>query len=179
MEKIGEVRNLMFFGEAVLREHAETIAEINEDIVTLAMDMKATLARYGGIGLAAPQVGESVRMIAVGVNFENNDKLEDPLILINPVIVESDAKQMCNEGCLSIPTVAYQVERPGWVRVKGLTLDGKEYESTATDLGAAVLDHEIDHLNGVLFIDHLSALKKDIAIRKAKKFNKMYRRVMG
>jgi len=176
MEKTGSVRELCLFGDGVLRWKAEPVTNIGEDIGVLAADLVATMEKYGGIGLAAPQVGESVRVIAFCVNLDTNERGE-PRVLINPEIIETDAVQKCQEACLSVPMVAYEVERPSWVKVRGLDENGNEVVVTATGLGASVLCHEIDHLDGVLFIDKLSSLRRDIATRKVKKFLKMYRRV--
>jgi peptide deformylase len=124
-----------------------------------------------GIGLAAIQVGEPLRMLVLDLAKEDEPKA--PQIFVNPEIVEgSDERSIYEEGCLSIPDYYAEVERPAKVRVKYIDRDGKAQEVAAEGLLATCLQHEIDHLNGVLFIDHISKLKRDMVVKKFKKLAK-------
>jgi len=124
-----------------------------------------------GIGLAAIQVGEPIRLLVIDLAKEGEEPA--PHVFINPEILErSDERSVYEEGCLSIPDYYAEVERPASVRVKYLDRDGKEREIAAEGLLATCLQHEIDHLNGVLFIDHISKLKRDMVVKKFKKLAK-------
>lgn len=142
------------YPDAVLRRRAEQIERVDDEIKELADQVVSALMSRGGYGLAAPQVGISKRLIAIDVEEEFH-------ILINPVILErSEEKVIGIEGCLSIPGVEAEVERASEVRVEALNLRGEEIVLGAKDLVARVLQHEIDHLNGKLFIDYLSDAKR-------------------
>lgn len=148
--------DIVYYGDPVLRQVAEPIDEINDDIRALADGMVRTLTFKEGVGLAAPQVGVSKRLIVV--DLEAEDYFE---IVVNPEIVStSEAMVDGNEGCLSIPGSEAEVTRHESVVVRGTTLDGGTFELEATDWLARVFQHEIDHLNGVLFIDHIDEAKR-------------------
>jgi len=137
----------------------------------LADDMLATMYDAPGIGLAAIQIGEPLRMLVIDLAKE--DETPAPHVFINPEVLESsDQRSIYEEGCLSIPDYYAEVERPASVRVKYLDRDGKLQEMEAEGLMATCLQHEIDHLNGVLFIDHISKLKRDMVVKKFKKLAK-------
>jgi len=142
------------YPDPVLRKRAEPIPKITDEIRALADQMVETLVKRVGYGLAAPQVGVLKRLIVVDV--------EDELYMVaNPEIVEAGEERVLGvEGCLSIPGVEAEVERAYRVRVRGLTMDGEEVEIEAEGLLARVFQHEIDHLDGVLFIDHLGRAKR-------------------
>ena len=148
------------YGTEVLRSVAEPVDEITEEIKQIADEMLKTMYVSDGVGLAAPQVGISKRIIVVDVRPD--DPAHKPLILVNPEILEREGEADAEEGCLSVPEVRGEVKRARSVKVEGLTLEGEKVCLEATELLARVFQHEIDHLNGVLFIDHLSRLKKQL-----------------
>jgi peptide deformylase len=145
------------YGSDVLRNVAEPVEEITDEIRQLARDMLEIMYDSDGVGLAAPQIGVSKRIIIVDV--DPYDPSKDPIALINPEIVDRQGQESAEEGCLSVPEIRGEVKRAGKVTVEGLDLDGKKLRIEATELLARALQHEIDHLNGVLFIDHLSRLR--------------------
>lgn len=158
----------------VLKTRAEEVAAVDDGIKKLVADMIETMYAAQGIGLAAPQVGVLKRVIVMDVDQREEDgKRGVPKVFINPEITEeSEEIGSYNEGCLSIPGQYADVERPLTVRVKYLDENGATQEISADGLLATCLQHEIDHINGVLFIDHLSSLKRDMILRKVKKWAK-------
>jgi len=151
------------YGEPVLREKALPVKEITPEILNFIKDMAETMYADSGVGLAAPQVGVSKRIIIV-------DGEEDGLIvLINPIIVKSEGEVVGEEGCLSIPGIYSQVKRSSKVTVKALNENGDSIEITKEGLTARALQHETDHLNGILFIDRIGRLKRTILLKKLKK----------
>jgi len=143
----------------VLREETTPVATISDELRTLARDMFETMHLAKGIGLAAPQVGRTERLAVVEVD-------EQRLVIINPEVVQTEGKAKAEEGCLSIPDVYGDVERPAKVRVRATDLEGTEFEVEADGLFARCLQHEIDHLHGKLFLDYLSVLKRRSALAK-------------
>jgi peptide deformylase len=158
---------IQIYPEPVLRQKAAPIAQIDDEIKTLASNMAQTMYAAPGVGLAAPQVGQSVRLIVVDI--QSGEGGGELLTLINPKIVKADGEIRHEEGCLSVPDVREEVKRANAVTVEALDLDGKELTIEAEDFFAVVLQHEIDHLNGVLFIDHLSRLKQSMVKKRLKK----------
>ncbi|WP_321325032.1 peptide deformylase [Thiomicrorhabdus sp.] len=161
MEKL----DIVLYPEAGLREVCKPIAEMNDDIDKLIDDMFYTMYDAPGIGLAAPQIAVQERLIVVDIS-ESKDQ---PIALINPEIVRSAGKINWEEGCLSIPGIYATVTRPSDIIVRGMNRDGKTIEFEANDLLAVCIQHEIDHLNGKLFVDHLSGLKRTRALQKFRK----------
>ncbi len=155
------------YGDEILRKKAEPVKDINGQLVKLAQDMVETMHKAPGLGLAAPQVGESLRLITVDLSV--GEKPSELIIMINPQIVEQEGEVIDEEGCLSIPGIFEKVKRPKRVLVKGYDLEGKEREIEAEDLLARVFCHEIDHLEGRLFIDLLSPLKRSLIKREIRK----------
>lgn len=154
------ILEIRVLGDPILREETKPVTEITDELRTLAKNMFETMYLAKGIGLAAPQVGRSERIAVVDVD-------DNPLVLVNPEILESSAKTAkAEEGCLSIPDVYGDVERPGTVRVRAMDLDGKTFEVEASELFGRCLQHEIDHLDGKLFVDYLSVLKRRSAMAK-------------
>lgn len=150
-------------GSEVLRKPAGEVTEIDESLRLLAEDMFETMYAAEGIGLAAPQVGISRRLIVVDVREEG----PDPFALVNPRVVETGSTTgRVEEGCLSIPGVSASVERPERVVVEGLDLDGRPVRLEVEGLLGRCLQHEIDHLEGILFIDRISPLKRRIVLQK-------------
>lgn len=160
-----KVLPLLTYPDERLRSVAEKVTTFNEDTQNLVMDMIATMTTNNGIGLAAPQVGISKRIITVAVG-------ENPLALINPVIVGSSGRISSKEGCLSVPGYYENVDRFKQITVSYQTVQGDWKESIAKDLLAVVVQHEIDHLDGKLFVDYLSPLKQNRAREKSKKMAK-------
>ena len=154
------------YPEQVLARKADEITNIDEQVHKLATNMVETMYTASGIGLAAPQIGVSQRLIVVDMRKEGDGEL---ITLINPVIVSGEGHNAIDEGCLSVPEFTAEVPRQAEILVRGVTLDEKEIEFTANGILAIVLQHEIDHLNGILFIDRISSLKRDIFLRKLKK----------
>jgi len=151
------------YGEPVLRGKALPLKEITPEILNLIKDMAETMYTDSGVGLAAPQVGVSKRIIII-------DGEEDGLIvLINPMIVKSEGEVVAEEGCLSVPGIYSQVKRSSKVTVKALNENGDPIEITKEGLTARALQHEIDHLDGILFIDRIGRVERQILLNKLKK----------
>jgi len=151
------------YGEPILREKALPLKEITPEILNLIKDMAETMYTDSGVGLAAPQAGVSKRIIVI-------DGEEDGLIvLINPMIVKSEGEVEDEEGCLSLPGIYSQVKRSSKVTVKALDENGDSIEITKEGLTARALQHEIDHLDGILFIDRIGRMERQILLKKLKK----------
>ena len=153
---------LRYYGDAVLRKRAEAVSEVTEAEQQLAEQMLETLYATGnGIGLAATQVGILKRLIIVDIG-EDDDETYEPLVLFNPELMGFDGEIVVEEGCLSIPDVTAEVKRPEIIVVEGIDVQNEPMRIEADGLLARVLQHEIDHLNGVLFIDRISGLKRQL-----------------
>ena len=162
------LRDIIILPDKRLRLVSEPVKKIDRDIKALVEDMFETMYDAPGIGLAAIQVGVPQRVVVM--DLSKKEETQERRIFINPEIVSSSEEEATyEEGCLSIPDYYEEVERPSTVKVKFLDLDGKPHEIEATGLLATCLQHEIDHTNGVLFIDHISKLKRDLVTRKFKK----------
>ena len=162
------IRPLVILPDPVLRQVSKPVERVDDELRRFADDMLETMYDAPGIGLAAIQIGEPRRMLVIDLAKEDEPKA--PHVIINPEIVASgDGVSVYEEGCLSIPDYYAEVERPDTVTVKYLDRDGKEQLIEADGLMATCLQHEIDHLNGVLFIDHISKLKRDMVVRKFRK----------
>lgn len=166
------IRSIITIPDPVLREVCAPIKAVDSDIRALADDMLDTMYDAPGIGLAASQIGILKRLFVLDVAKEGDDKA--PMVFINPEIVwSSDDLSIYQEGCLSIPDYYEDVERPASVRVQFQNRDGDDQELTADGLLATCIQHELDHLNGTLFIDYISKLKRDRVIKKFTKQAKM------
>ena len=153
--------------DPVLRQIAKPVDEITDGVRQLLDDMAATMYDAPGIGLAAPQINVSQRLVVIDCGKDDAPEL---FKMINPEIIrESDARAILEEGCLSIPDQTADVERPAEVEVRYLDEAGEMQSFVAKGLLAACVQHEIDHLNGVLFIDHISRLKRDMILRRVMK----------
>jgi peptide deformylase len=151
--------------DPILRKEAAAAERVDAALLKLAEDMLATMYDAPGIGLAAPQVGISRRLIVMDPTRDEEPK--QPLIMVNPVILERGSDmRVHDEGCLSIPDVTAEVERPALTRVAYIDTEGKPQETTLEGIWSTLVQHEIDHLNGVLFIDYLSRLKRDMIVKK-------------
>ena len=158
------------FGDPVLEKPAEPITVFDGDLQKLVDDMFESMYAAHGVGLAAPQIGISKRLAVIDITFK-----EDPdakLVLANPVIVHTEGRQSQNEGCLSLPDFRENVSRARKVTIRAQDVHGKFYEKTGEDLLARAFLHETDHLNGKLYISHISALKRDLMKRKIRKLIK-------
>ena len=166
------IRPLVILPDSKLRLKSEPVGPITDEVRALSADMLETMYDAPGIGLAAIQIGVPKRLVVVDLGKTPEDR--QPIVLADPEIVwSSEEKRVQEEGCLSIPEYYEEVERPDRVRVRYRGLDGETHETEADGILATCLQHEIDHLNGVLFVDHLSRLKRS---RVLKKFEKAARR---
>ncbi|MFZ0705702.1 MAG: peptide deformylase [Candidatus Korobacteraceae bacterium] len=158
------------FGDPVLEKKGAIITEFDDELRKLVDDMFESMYAAHGVGLAAPQIGISKRIAVIDVTFK-----EDPaakIVLVNPEIVHTEGRQVSNEGCLSIPEFREKVTRPMKVKVRAQNLQGDTIEVEGEELLARALLHETDHLNGKLYISHVSALKRDLIKRKIRKLVK-------
>lgn len=166
------VRNILILPDKRLRLLSKPVAKIDATTKQLVEDMFDTMYDAPGIGLAAIQIGEPRRIVTM--DLAKKDEPKEPQVFINPELVsKSSDKNTHEEGCLSIPEYYEEVKRPAAVRVRYLDLDGKQHEIDAEGLLATCIQHEIDHLDGVLFIDHISKLKRDRVIKKFTKAAKL------
>lgn len=166
------IKPLIILPDPVLRQVSAPLEQVDDAVRGLASDMLDTMYDAPGIGLAAIQIGVPKRMLVIDLSKEDEDK--KPQVYINPEIVHfSDERSAYEEGCLSIPDYYAEVERPAQITIKFIGLDGKENMFDAEGLLATCLQHEVDHLNGVLFIDHISRLKREMVIRKFTKASKI------
>jgi len=163
------VRSLHILGSPVLRQKALAVAQVDDDVRRLVDDLFETMHAARGVGLAANQVGVARRVAVVDVGPDD----PGPLVLVNPVIVaRSDETDAAEEGCLSIPDVFGEVARPAVVVVEALDRDGRPWRTELRGYKARAVQHEIDHLDGVLFLDHLSAVKRGLLLAKWKRGRK-------
>jgi peptide deformylase len=165
------VRKIIKYGDPLLETKAEPVTEFDTpELRGTLSDMFETMYAAKGVGLAAPQIGLGQRISVIDVSVGENEA--DKIVIINPEIIFSEGKQVGEEGCLSIPGFREPVSRANKVRVRAKNEKGEDIELCGEELLARAFQHEIDHLNGILFISHLSALKRDIIRRKIKKLQK-------
>lgn len=164
------IRPIVLYGAEVLAKPSQPVNNISDDEIQLVKDMVETMYKAPGVGLAAPQVGVGKRIMVTDPSA--GEKRNQLITIINPEIAESEGEQFEDEGCLSIPGFSAVVLRPKKVVLKGLDLNGKEITVEGKDLLARAFCHEMDHLNGVFFLDHLSFLKRDLIKRKIRKLVK-------
>jgi len=158
------------FGDPVLEKPAEKIIMFDDELPKLIHDMFESMYAAHGVGLAAPQIGIGRRIAVIDISFKEDPKAK--LVLINPEIIRTEGKHTQSEGCLSIPDFRENVTRPNKVTVRAQDVQGRVFEKTGEELLARALLHETDHLNGKLYISHLSALKRDLMKRKIRKLMK-------
>lgn len=176
---------ILKYGDARLRAKGKRIGKINEGIHELVGNMLETMAAANGVGLAAQQVGEALQLTVIDVSHAeerpstmsvNGEEVDPnkhmPLILLNPEIELGPEKEIAAEGCLSFPEITADIERSSWTKVKGQTLSGEPVEIEATGLLARALQHEVDHLNGILFIDRMSSAAKISLSSRLKRLQK-------
>ena len=161
------VRPIVKYGDPVLEKPAEAVNEFTPELKKLVDDMFESMYAHRGVGLAAPQVGVSKRLAVVDVTAGEDP--EQRFVMINPEVVETSGSQTGEEGCLSIPGFREDVTRPNRVKIRAQDLDGKWFEKDGEELLARAMLHENDHLDGVLFLSHLSPLKRELIRRKIKK----------
>ncbi len=169
------LRPVLQYPDPLLAKVSEPVAEINDEIRALAQDMLDTLTTVGGVGIAAPQIGVLKRVVVIDVSQEKNDPdlPQDFRVFINPVVTVLDPKgHEENEGCLSVPDLRAKVRRPRRVALDALDLDGKPVHIEGEGYYGACMQHETDHLNGKLFIDYLSYLKRSLYDKKIRKGRK-------
>ncbi len=170
MAKKLRIHEVVKYPDPVLAKRGEQVTEFGPELKRLVDEMFESMYEAQGIGLAAPQISISRRITVIDVSFRKNP--EDKLALINPEIVDRNGKQVEEEGCLSLPEIREKVQRAAWVKVRAQDVSGKWFEVEGEELLSRALQHEIDHLDGVLFIDRISRLKRDLALRKIKKMQK-------
>jgi peptide deformylase len=156
---------LHVLGSPVLRQHSEIVPSVDEDVRRLIADMFETMDAAKGIGLAANQVGVARRVAVVDVD-------DDRFVMVKPRIVETEGRASAEEGCLSIPEIYADVTRPDRVVVEALDAEGRPYRKEATGLKARAIQHEIDHLDGILFLDHLSLVRRQMLLAKWRREHK-------
>jgi peptide deformylase len=161
------VREILLIGDPILTRKSAPVERVDEEIVRLARDMVETVHAAPGVGLAAPQLGVGKRVIVVDLSVGEDESALH--VLVNPEILSKEGEAVCEEGCLSVPDIREKVSRPYRVVVRGLDLEGRNVEVEGEDLLARALCHEIDHLDGILFVEKLSALKRKLIKKKLKK----------
>jgi peptide deformylase len=165
-----KIYSIVKYGDPILEKPTAPITDFGPELEELTEDMFASMYAAQGVGLAAPQIGKNLRLTVVDVTAGKNP--EGKIVLINPEIIHAEGEKREEEGCLSIPGFRGYVVRPQFVTVKAQNAKGEPFEIRGEDLLARAFCHEIDHLNGILFIQHLSMLKRDLIRRKIKKLRK-------
>ena len=165
-----KIYTIVKYGDPILEKPSSAISKFDAELAELAEDMFATMYAAQGIGLAAPQIGKSIRLTVVDVTGGKNP--EAKIVLANPEIIHFEGEKREEEGCLSIPGFRGYVVRPQFVTIRAQDAKGESFEIRGEDLLARAFCHEIDHLNGILFLQHLSMLKRDMIRRKIKKLRK-------
>lgn len=161
------VRPILRYGAEPLHRPSEPIEDFSQDWQALVDDMVATMYAAPGVGLAAPQIGLNLRLIVIDITAGEQDG--NLIVMANPEIVETRGRQQEEEGCLSVPDFSGVTRRSEWVRVRGQRLDGEAFEMEGTGLLARAFQHEVDHIDGRLFLDRLGALKRDLIVRKLRR----------
>src|SRR5580698_4077692 len=165
-----KIHTVVKYPDPVLAKAGEPVTVFDDALRTLVAEMFESMYVAQGIGLAAPQISLSKRLTVIDVSFKKNP--EEKLVLINPEVVETRGKQNEEEGCLSLPEIREKVTRAEWVKVKAQNEHGEWFEVEGEELLARALLHEIDHLDGVLFIDRISRLKREFVLRRIRKLQK-------
>jgi len=164
------IRPILRYGDRVVHEPAAPVAEITSDIRRIIDDMIETMYAAPGIGLAAPQVGVPLRIFVADLSAGRDP--QGLIVMVNPVFVNREGMQLEEEGCLSLPGFTATVVRPERAIVKGLDRDGNEVQREGTGLLARAFQHEMDHLDGTLFVDRLRGIKKDLIVRRIRKLTR-------
>lgn len=164
------ILKIVKYPDPVLQQPGEPVTEFNDELRKFAADMFETMYAEQGIGLAAQQVGVAKRLAVIDLSCGKNP--DEKIVLVNPEIIAREGKQYEEEGCLSFPEIREKVQRALTVRVRAQDLDGKWFELDGDELLSRCFQHEIDHLDGMLFIFRMSALKRDLALRKIRKMQR-------
>jgi peptide deformylase len=165
-----KIHPVVKYPDPVLSKKGEPVTEFGPDLAQFVEEMWASMYAAHGIGLAAPQVGVSKRITVIDVSFK--ERPDERLVLINPEIIEREGKQFEEEGCLSLPEIREKVQRSARVKVRAQDINGEFFEAEGEELLSRAMQHEIDHLDGVLFIDRISTLKRDLVKRRIRKLQK-------
>ncbi len=168
-KKKGKLIPVRIYGDKILRKRAEPVRKIDDELEQFIADLTLTMYEKDGVGLAAPQIGKSVRIFVVDPFWFNEEAKKDPRVLINPELIALEGEAEAEEGCLSLPDVFGSVKRVEKIIIRGMNEKGEKVEYKTGGLFARVLQHEYDHLDGILFVDHISKLKKISILRKLKK----------
>ncbi|HEB88002.1 MAG TPA: peptide deformylase [Deltaproteobacteria bacterium] len=163
------LREVLQFPDPRLKEVSKPITRVDDEIRELARDMIDVMYDEPGIGLAAPQVGAPIRLFVIDTEWSDEEVGRNPMVVINPEISEREGRITWEEGCLSVPDYTATVERDARIRLRGTDLDGNPIEEIAEGLRAVCIQHEVDHLDGILFIDRISRLKRSLYVKKRKK----------
>ena len=164
------VLEVVYHPHPVLKQKARTVTQFDAALARLVEDMTETMYAADGIGLAAPQVAISERIAVIDISSDG----KSPFCIINPEIIDSSGRELMSAGCLSVPNTYDKVPRATWVKVRAQNEKGEFFEIEGEDLMAHCLQHEIDHLNGILYIDYLSTLKRQMQLRKMEKYLKKH-----
>jgi len=164
------IYKIIKYPDPVLMQKADPVTVFDKNLHTLVEDMFETMYVEQGIGLAAPQIAILKRLTVIDVSFKKNP--EEKIVLINPEIIEREGKQLEEEGCLSLPEIREKVARAAWVKLRAQDEHGEWYEYEGEELLSRAFQHELDHLDGVLFIDRISQLKRNLVLRKIKKLQR-------
>ena len=165
-----KIHQVVKYPDPVLSKKGAPVKDFGPELTQFVEEMFASMYAAHGIGLAAPQIGVSKRITVIDVSFK--ERPDERVVLINPEIIEREGKQFEEEGCLSLPEIREKVQRAARVKVRAQDVNGKFFEVEGEELLARAMQHEIDHLDGILFIDHLSGLKRDLVKRKIRKLQK-------
>ncbi|MGA8937789.1 MAG: peptide deformylase [Acidobacteriaceae bacterium] len=165
-----KLHQVIKYPNPVLMKKGEAVTEFTPELAQFVDEMFDSMYAAEGIGLAAPQIAISKQITVIDVSF--NERPEDKIVLINPEVIDRRGKQVEEEGCLSLPEIHEKVQRDAWVKIRAQNVKGEFFEVEGTELLARAMLHEIDHLNGILFIDRLSRLKRDLVLRRIKKLQK-------
>ena len=165
-----KLHDVVKYPDPILAKMGAPVTEFTPELAQLVEEMFDSMYAAEGIGLAAPQIGISKQITVIDVSFK--ERPEDKLVLINPEVLDREGKQVEEEGCLSLPDIRAKVERAAWVKVKAQNVRGEFFEVEGEELLARCILHEIDHLHGVLFIDRVSRLKRDLIQRRIRKMQK-------
>lgn len=163
------IQKIYQYPDPVLRKETETVTAFDDNLASLAEDMAETMYDAPGVGLAAPQIGRSIKLIVVDTSKDKEGERQF-MPMVNPEIIAREGTQIDEEGCLSVPDLTSTVKRSKKITVSFQDIQGQPHELSTEDRFAVVLQHEIDHLNGILFIDHLSPLKRSLYKKKVKKW---------
>jgi peptide deformylase len=165
-----KLHEVVKYPDPVLAKKGEPVTEFTPELAQLVEEMFDSMYAAQGIGLAAPQIGISKQITVIDVSFK--ERPEDKLVLINPEVLDQEGKQLEEEGCLSLPEIRAKVERAAWVKVRAQNELGEFFEVEGEELLARCMLHEIDHLHGILFIDRVSRLKRDLILHRIRKLQK-------